>query len=84
MLGTAFDFTGAAALVAAFTGLLTAVLAILNRGKTNTISDATTDIHAAVQTRNGKSLGQIADKLNDVVDAGAPGPNPEPGVASTP
>ena len=52
------DYTGIAALVAAFTGLVTAVfagMATLRSGRAANASEAT---HAEIQTGNGHTLGE--------------------------
>lgn len=58
----AFDYTGAAALVAAFGAVLASVFAFLNGRKANTIKADTTQIATAVTTANGNTLAELADQ----------------------
>ena len=61
MLAT-FDYTGAAALVAAFGGIIASVLAFLAQAKARTAANHTQAIVAAVSTPNGYTVGELAER----------------------
>lgn len=57
-----FDFTGLAAVIAAFTGLVAAVGVILNGRTAAAVKADTAHIATAVTTSNGTTLAELADQ----------------------
>lgn len=60
----AIDYYGIAAVIAAIAGLLTSALAFLQR-------KPVAETHAAVQTANGKSLGEVVETVAQGVEDAA-------------
>lgn len=76
---SADQLTAIAAIIAALTGLITAVGGYFNHRTTKAAKENTENIAAAVTTRNGETLGMNSDAIRDAV---APKPPEEPAVPS--